>query len=312
MTSVTTSEAKVTPRQGYGLALGIALASAAAFGLSGSLARSLLNLGWSPAAVVGSRIGGAFLVLVVPCLLLLRRIGMPSGRQSGRMVAYGVVAVAGAQLCYFSAVQYLSIGVALLLEYLAPVLLIGYHWLVRRRRPATTVLVGAAVSIVGLIFVLDLRGDVTLNPIGVAYGLGAAVCLAAYFVLSEDTGDTSVHPLLLTTAGTGVGGLVIVAAGVTGLLPMTAHIGTTELGGVAVSWWLPLLLLITVSAVFAYLTGIVAVRRLGSSVASFVSLSEVIFAVVFAAVLLAQHPSAIQLVGGALVLLGIGVVQRRS
>ena len=70
--------------------------------------------------------------------------------------------------------------------------------------------------------------------------------------------------------------------------------------------------MITVSAVFAYITGIVAVRRLGSSVASFVSLSEVIFAVVFAAVLLAQHPSAVQLVGGALVLVGIGVVQRRS
>jgi drug/metabolite transporter (DMT)-like permease len=312
MTSVTTSETQVAARQGYGLALGIALASAAAFGLSGSLARSLLNLGWSPAAVVGTRIGGAFLVLLVPCVLLLRRIGWPSRDQSGRMVAYGVVAVAGAQLCYFSAVQYLSIGVALLLEYLAPVLLIGYHWVVRRRRPATTVLVGAGVSIVGLILVLDLHGGVTLNPIGVAYGLGAAVCLAAYFVLGEDTGDSSVHPLLLTTAGTGVGGLVIVAAGVTGLLPMTAHIGTTELGGIAVSWWLPLLLLITVSAVFAYLTGIVAVRRLGSSVASFVSLSEVIFAVVFAAVLLAQHPSAIQLVGGALVLAGIGVVQRRS
>jgi len=312
MTTVTTPGTRVTARQGYGLALGIALASAAAFGLSGSLARSLLNLGWSPAAVVGTRIGGAFLVLLVPCLLLLRRIGLPSRNQSGRMVAYGVIAVAGAQLCYFSAVQYLSIGVALLLEYLAPVLLIGYHWVVRRRRPATTVLVGAAVSIVGLIFVLDLRGDVTLNPIGVAYGLGAAVCLAAYFVLGEDKGDDSVHPLLLTTAGTGVGGLVIVAVGLTGLLPMTAHMGTTELGGVAVSWWLPLLLLITVSAVFAYITGIVAVRRLGSSVASFVSLSEVIFAVVFAAVLLAQHPSAIQLIGGALVLVGIGVVQRRS
>ncbi len=312
MTTLSTSEIRVTARQGYGLALGIALASAAAFGLSGSLARSLLNLGWSPAAVVGARIGGAFLVLLVPCALLLRRIGLPTARQSGRMVAYGVVAVALAQLCYFSAVQYLSIGVALLLEYLAPVLLIGYHWIVRRRRPTTTVLVGAAVSLIGLVFVLDLRGGLTLNPIGVAYGLGAAVCLAAYFVLGEDQGDDSVHPLLLTTAGTGVGGLVIIAAGLFGLLPMTAQIGTTELGGVAVSWWLPPLLLVTISAVFAYLTGIVAVRRLGSSVASFVSLSEVIFAVVFAAVLLAQHPSAVQLVGGALVLVGIGVVQRRS
>jgi drug/metabolite transporter (DMT)-like permease len=119
-----------------------------------------------------------------------------------------------------------------------------------------------------------------------------------------------VHPLLLTTGGTGVGALVILAVAATGFLPMTAHTGTATLAGAKVAWWLPLLLLVTVSAVFAYLTGIIGVRRLGSSVASFVSLSEVIFAVIFAALLLAQRPSGFQLVGGLLILVGIAVVQR--
>ena len=176
------------------MGLVFALVSAAAFGLSGSLARSLIDLGWSPAAVVGVRIGGAFLVLLVPCLLLLRRTGRPSSRQSTRLIAYGVVAVALAQLCYFSAVQYLSIGVALLLEYLAPVLLIGYFWVRDRRRPTAAVLVGAVVCLVGLVFVLDLRDGLTLDPVGVAWGLGAAICLAVYFLLSEDAGDDPVSP----------------------------------------------------------------------------------------------------------------------
>ena len=287
-----------------------ALLSAAAFGLSGSLARSLLDLGWSPAAVVAIRIGGAFLVLLVPCLVLLRRTRRPTPRQSARVIGYGVAAIAMAQLCYFSAVQYLSVGVALLLEYLAPVLLIGYHWLRDRRRPAYPVLVGAAIALVGLVFVLDLRDGLTLNPIGVLWGLGAAVGLAAYFILGEDADGDPVHPLLLTTGGTGVGALVILAVAATGFLPMTAHTGTATLAGAKVAWWLPLLLLVTVSAVFAYLTGIIGVRRLGSSVASFVSLSEVIFAVIFAALLLAQRPSGFQLVGGLLILVGITVVQR--
>ena len=287
-----------------------ALLSAAAFGLSGSMARSLLDLGWSPAAVVAIRIGGAFLVLLVPCLILLRRTARPTPRQSVRVVGYGVAAVAMAQLCYFSAVQYLSVGVALLLEYLAPVLLIGYHWVRDRRRPAYPVLVGAAIALVGLVFVLDLRDGLTLNPIGVLWGLGAAVGLASYFVLSEGEGDDAVHPLLLTAGGTGVGALVILAVAATGFLPLTARTGTATLAGAEVAWWLPLLLLITVSAVFAYLTGIMAVRRLGSSIASFVSLSEIIFAVVFAAILLAQRPSGFQLVGGLLVVAGIAVVQR--
>ena len=67
-----------------------------------------------------------------------------------------------------------------------------------------------------------------------------------------------------------------------------------------------------IGGVFAYLTGIVAVRRLGSSVASFVALSEVMFAVIFAFLLLGQQPSLIQLVGGVLVLAGIALVQRRQ
>jgi drug/metabolite transporter (DMT)-like permease len=294
------------------MGLVFALISAAAFGLSGSLARSLLDLGWSPTAVVGVRVGGSFAVLLVPCLLLLRRTGLPSSRQTRRVVAYGIVAVALTQICFFSAVQYLSVGVALLLEYLAPVLLIGYFWLRDRRRPAGAVLVGALVCLVGLIFVLDLWDGLTLNLVGVAWGLAAAVCLGSYFLLSEDAGDDPVHPLLLTTVGTGVGGLVILAVAATGFLPMAAHVGTTALAGTPVAWWVPVGLLVGVSTVFSYLTGIVAVRRLGSSVASFVALSEVIFAAAFAVVLLAQRPTAGQLVGGVLVLIGIAVVQRFS
>jgi drug/metabolite transporter (DMT)-like permease len=270
-----------------------------------------LDVGWSPAAVVATRVGGAFLILLIPCLFLLRQIGLPTGRQSLRLLAYGLVAIALAQLCFFSAVQYLSVGVALLLEYLAPVMLIGWHWARSHRRPAWPVLAGAALSMVGLAFVLDLRGGLSLNPIGVAWGLAAAVCLSAYFLLSEENGtDAPIHPLLLTTAGTGIGAGVLLAASAAGILPLAAAPGAAIFAGQAVGWWLPVLLLILVCAVFAYLSGIVAVRRLGSSLASFVSLTEVIFAVIFAFVLLGQRPGLMQLLGGVLILAGIGVVQR--
>jgi drug/metabolite transporter (DMT)-like permease len=173
------------------------------------------------------------------------------------------------------------------------------------------VLAGAGLSIVGLAFVLDLRGGLALNPIGVAWGLGAALCLSAYFLLSEDTAsEVSVHPLLLTTAGTGIGAGLLLITSAVGILPLAAHSGVTILANHTVGWWLPAMLLILISAVLAYPTGIVAVRRLGSSVASFVSLTEVIFAVIFAFVLLGQRPGPMQLVGGALILAGIALVQR--
>jgi drug/metabolite transporter (DMT)-like permease len=288
--------------------LPIALTSAAAFGLSGSLAASLLVTGWSPAAVVAARVGGAFLALLVPCLLLLRRIGLPSARTTGRMVAYGVVAVAGAQLCFFSAVQYLTVGVALLLEYLAPVLLIGWHWWRRGQRPTAAKLAGAALSVAGLVLVLDLASGVRINPVGVAWGLGAALCLCAYFVMSEH-GTAAAPALLLTTVGTGVGALVLLLAGLVGIVPLATSSAPVSIAAHTLPWWMPVASLALVSAALAYLTGIEAVRRLGSSIASFVALSEVILAVVFAALLLGQIPTPIQAVGGVLILAGIAVVQ---
>ena len=154
---------------------------------------------------MSTRISGAFLVLLIPCLILLRRIGRPTLRQSGRMVVYGVVAVAGAQFCYFSAVQYLSVGVALLLEYLAPVLLIGWHWARSRNRPAARSSSAPASRWPGWPWCWICAAACSSTRSASLWGLGAAVCLAAYFILAEENDRPSVHPLLLTTAGTGVG-----------------------------------------------------------------------------------------------------------
>jgi drug/metabolite transporter (DMT)-like permease len=289
----------------------MALGSAATFALSGSMGTALMSAGWSPTAAVGIRIGGAFLVLLVPCLILLRRTGLPNRRQVGRLVAYGVVAVAGAQLCYFSAMQYVSVGVALLLEYTAPVILIGYHWARSRRRPAGLVFVGAAAAIAGLVLVLQPGQDARISPIGIAWGVAAALCACGYFLLSEhDDPETEIPPLLLVTAGTGVGGVLILLLGVTGVMPLRATLGSPSLGGIHVPWWVPVLVLVGLTAVVAYLLGIAGIRRLGSGVASFVALTEVVFAVLFAAGLLGQRMAPGQLLGGLLVLIGIAAVQR--
>jgi drug/metabolite transporter (DMT)-like permease len=307
-TAASTRPASATTTVDVRTGLPIALVSAAAFGLSGSLASTLLVTGWSPAAVVAARVGGAFLVLLIPCLLLLRRTGLPTPRATGWMVVYGVVAVAGAQLCFFSAVQHLSVGVALLLEYLAPVLLIGWHWWRRGQRPTASKIVGAALSIAGLVLVLDLARGLTVSPVGVAWGLGASLCLCAYFVLSENSAAAP-PALLLTTVGTGVGALVLIVAGLIGIVPLAVASAPVSIAATTLPWWAPVLTLALVSAALAYLTGIEAVRRLGSSIASFVALSEVILAVVFAALLLGQIPTPIQAVGGLLILAGIAVVQ---
>ncbi|MGI8457636.1 MAG: EamA family transporter [Propionibacteriaceae bacterium] len=289
--------------------LAIALLSAATFGMAGALATPLLRAGWTPGAVVLVRVGVAAVVLAVPAAILLRRSWRLDRRASVYLIAYGLTAIAGAQLCFFSAVQYLPVGVALLLEYLAPVLLIGWRWWRTRLRPRTAVLLGAGIAMLGMVGVLDLLGPISIHPLGVAYGLGAALCLCCYFVLSEQQREP-VPAVAVAAGGTAVGAIAIALAGLVGVLPMRFVAADVTLRGVDVAWWVPAGLLILVSCVVAYLTGIVAVRRLGSQNASFVALTEVLFAVVAAVVLINQTPTVTQLVGGVLVLAGIVCVQR--
>ena len=103
------------------------------------------------------------------------------------------------------------------------------------------------------------------------------------------------------------GGVVLVAAGLLGALPMAAPRTDVVLLDREVSWLVPVLGLSLVAAVVAYVTGIVGARLLGAKVASFVGLTEVLFAVLFAWLLLGQVLTVWQLVGGALVLAGLAV-----
>src|SRR3954452_10757612 len=159
------------------IGLGLAVLSAATFGTSGSFAAALLAGGWTPAAAVTTRIGVAALLLTVPALVQLRgRWHLLRGNLRA-VGGYGVFAVAGAQLCYFNALNHLSVGVALLLEYSGTLLVVLWVWLRHGQRPRRLTLVGGAIALAGLVLVLDLTGQQPVDLVGVLWGLGAAAGL---------------------------------------------------------------------------------------------------------------------------------------
>ena len=295
-------------RRGESAALGLATLSAATFATSGSFAGSLLQVGWTPGAAVTVRVVTAAVILTLPALLALRGHGDRLRRGSKTLTAYGLVAVAGAQLCYFNAVQHLSVAVALLLEYSGTLLVVGWLWLRAGQRPRALTVLGAVLAVAGLALVLNLTGDRRLDPVGVLWGLGAAVGLAVYFVVSAGT-DDPLPPLAVAWGGLTVGGAALLVAGAVGLLPLAAPRTDVTLMGTTTSWLVPVLGLSVVAAVVAYLAGIAGARRLGPKVASFVGLTEVLFAVAFAWVLLGQVLTPVQLAGGLLVLAGIALVR---
>ena len=291
-------------RAGFGLAL----LSAATFGTSGTFATALLDAGWSPGAAVTIRIGIAALILAIPAVVMLRGRWQVLRRNLGMVAVYGLVAVAGCQVFFFNAVQHLSVGVALLLEYMGIVLVVGWLWIRSGQRPRRLTIAGSVAALLGLVFILDLIGDTHLDLVGVLWGLGAAVGLAVFFVLSGRS-DSELPPLAMASGGMTIGAVVLLLLGTFGALPMRANVDDVDLAGHQVSWLVPVIGLSVIAAVIAYVAGIAAARNLGSKLASFVGLTEVLFAVLFAWLFLGELPTAMQLVGGILIVLGVGLVR---
>jgi drug/metabolite transporter (DMT)-like permease len=110
-------------------------------------------------------------------------------------------------------------------------------------------------------------------------------------------------------AGMAVGSLCLVAVGVLGVVPISASTADVLFLHHRTSWLVPVLGISLVAAVFAYAAGIKAARALGAKLASFRGLSEVLFAVLFAWLLVGQLPGLSQIVGGAFIIGGVALVQ---
>ena len=290
------------------LGLALALLSAATFGTSGTFARSLIDAGWSADAAVAARVGIAALILAVPAALALRGRWHVARRSMNSVGLFGLLAVGGAQLGFFNAVRYLPVGVALLLEYSGIVLVVLWMWVRHGDRPRKLTVAGAAAAVVGLALVLDIAGGADLHPLGVVWGLVAAVGLATYFVLSARV-DEELPSVALACGGMAFGAIVLVALGLVGVLPLDATFGPVQFAGHTVSWLLPIAGLSLVAAVVAYVAGIGAARVLGAPLASFVGLTEVLFAVLIAWLVLGELPTFVQAIGGTFIIAGIALVR---
>lgn len=285
-----------------------AIASACAFGTSGAFAKPLLAAGWSAGAVVAVRLGLAALVLLGPGLVALQgRWGLLAAHWRP-LLGYGIFGGALAQVGFFNAVQYVPVALGLLLEYLGIVLVVLWVALRNRRLPGRLTLAGVVIAIAGLVIVLDPGGMAGLDWRGVGWGLLAAFGLASYFVISAQ--PTRLPPLTFVSVGLGIGTVAIVVAGLVGLMPLHATAADVTFVGLTLPWWVPLVELALVAAALAYALGFVGVQYLGSTVASFVGLTEVLFAVGWAWLLLAELPGPLQLVGGVVLLAGVAAVQR--
>lgn len=289
---------------GFALAVG----SAATFALSGIFASALMSAGWSPGAAATARIGLAALVLLVPTIVVLRGRWHLVRRAWWPILLFGLLAVAGCQLAYFLAVQFIPPSLALLIEFMGPVLLMFWMWARTRIAPSALTLLGAVLAVLGLVAISGVGLGGALNPLGILFALIAAIGNAAYYATSAST-DHGIPPLPFAGLGLVVAAILLGIVSVTGLLPFAANDSPVAIAGSEVSPILAVAGMVLISTVTAYVLGIAAARRLGATVASFTGYSEPLFGILWTIVLLALLPTGTQWLGAALIVAGVVTVK---
>ena len=164
----------------------LVLIGAVLFGLNGGVSRVAMTTPLTPELFPTLRITGATLVFVLYASLFRRSaLKRPRGTQLLLIIGLGLVGVVALQLTYNIAITRLPLGIALLIEYLAPVLVILWVRFIRREEVHPRMWLAVSMALVGLAVVSRVWNGLTFDGFGVVMALLAAVSFAAYFLIAE-------------------------------------------------------------------------------------------------------------------------------
>ena len=300
---------RASPRIGYLLIF----ASAALFAVNGAVSKVILTSGgMTSLRLTELRATGAFLALAILLLLVAPARLRVARSEIALLVFYGIVGFALVQWLYFVAIERLPIGIGLLLEFTAPVLValwarLVWHEPVRRR-----VWIALALAFSGLVLVAEVWEDVRLDAVGVAAGLVAAGSLAIYFLAGEHaTAQRDALSLTCLSFGVATGFWAVVQPWWG--FPFDALGESVSLQGglesVTAPVWVLCVWMIVLGTIFPYVLSLGALHYLPATRVSIVAMMEVVAASIVAWVWLVEALSAAQLAGGGIVMLGIVLAQ---
>jgi drug/metabolite transporter (DMT)-like permease len=297
------AESERHPRLGYGMAF----TAATLWAVNGVISKVIIESGGIAAPrLTEVRTTGAFLILatalalVRPESLRVRRSELPV------LLTFGVLGLAFVQWFYFEAISRLDIGVALLIQYIAPVLValwarFAYHEPVRRR-----IWAALALSILGIALLVELWSGLTLDGLGVAAALGSAVTFAVY-ILSAERAVTRRDPLSLVCYGFLLASIFWAILQPWTSFPIKRVDESVSLLGrledLSLPVWLLMGWMVVLGTIVPFALLAAALRHIPASRAAITAMFEPVAATVFAYAWLGESLTAFQLIG-ALVVLG--------
>jgi len=288
-----------------------ALLAAVLFGANGSVTRVVMESGLTALQLTQFRVLGTAIIAGAILLVVDRGAFRLTGRKLLVMLVLGIAGVALLQATYALAIQLLPIGITLLIEYLAVLIvpIIAFFFLKEKVRARLWVAIG--LVLVGLVFVAQI-GSGSLNPVGVLMALAAAASLTIYFIVGErQVGATS--PLAVAFWTTGIAS--VFWAFFSGWWQIDPAIFGEQvslsgnLAAIVVPVWMPLAWNVLLGSFAPFLLSFFALKHLSATAAGVVAASEVLFAFVVAWLWLGEGLDGVQIIGASIVLVGIILAQ---
>ncbi len=269
--------------------------SATGFASIGLFARVAAASGASLLTVLALRFVLAGIILAL--VLRHRRLAWPRGRDLAGLVLLGALGYTAQSFCFFSALNHLTVGLTVLLLYLHPALVLLAGAALGRQRLTPRKAALAAASFAGIL--LTVRGDLAGTPVGLAFGIGAALIYTNYILVGEHlTPRTGVIPAATVIV---LSAAVMFCLGT--LVEGVRWPGTT--GG-----WLAVAGIAVLGTSLATVTFFAGVQRIGAGDAATLSTLEPVVALVLAFVFLGEQLGAVQLAGALLVIASAALLGR--
>lgn len=254
---------------------------------------------------VSALLAGAVLVFTNPKAFKLTLREVPL------LLAFGVFGLALMQWAYSNAVSILPVGIALLFEYTAIIIVPIAARIVFKEKTTRTFWYGVALVLGGLLIVSQIWAG-GLDPVGVGYALLAAVLLAFYFLMGQHAGltrdplSTMFYTMLIATIFWG-----ILSGGKASAIDLLQVVNLTgNLAWADVPLWVPLAWLTVMGTFVPMAMGFIALKLTTASKVSVTQTAEPVFAFIFGWLWLGQSMNLLQTIGGALVIAGIVFAQR--
>lgn len=299
------------PALGYTLYL----LAATLFAINGTVSKAILLTGIDSTYLSQLRVTLAFGILFVFVAITRPRALRIRRDEIWILLAYGVLGVAMTQYLYFLALETLPVGIALLIEFTAPIMVALWFRFGLRHPTPRIVWLGLVIALVGLAMVAEIWKGFTLDPLGVAAAFGAAAALAIYFL----TGDAQVQrpeprdAVSMTMWGFGAATLFWVIVTPWWTFPWDQLTGSGQplgVGGPDVPIWWLVASMVILGTVAPFWLIVMSLHHIRASQASVFGMTEPLIAALIAWLALGEVLSPMQVVGAFVVLTGVYLAER--